>query len=358
MGLEGTRLIYVATRAGSTGVGDYAEDFVAAVRPYFAEVVELRHGGPGEEGWRDIRRLRRRLRALLADGAPTIVHTELAGGSVTSFWVTAGLGSVPVTATVHDPPRVVWWPLRTRGVARWKLLNHGVHVPFFGLFGALERRVQRGRTLFVLSAKGAHELRRAMPGSRIVESRLIAPERPQLAPVPLRPKAIGLFGYVYRGKGFDVVADLRRALDDDVSIRIAGRGTERLPATPGVEVLGEVDGAEEDAFFGSIRALLVPYPPRVIYGLNAYPAASTVSRAIAYRTPIIARTHGALAELQDSGAAVLVDGQGEELAAAAQDLLGDDARLAELEAAAERTRRAESADAVARLYVAEWERLS
>lgn len=354
--LSSARLVYVAPRAGESGVGDYADEFIAAVRPHFGEVVEFRHRGPGHATVAEILRDRRAIRDLVHDGGgrETIVHTEQSGGGMLPFWGPVGLGDVMVTSTVHDPPLTVWWPFRSRFAARHRLIGHAVHFPLKAPLERLERRVNRGRTLIALSRLGAGELEKTMTGSSVVASSLLVPERPDIDPVSSRPLAIGLFGYVYRGKGFDMLSELRERIDPAITIRIAGRGTEQLPPIEGIEILGEVLGAEEDAFFNSIRMLLVPYNARRVYGRDAVPAASTVSRAMAYGTPVLVRGHGALRELGEDGGAVVVEGGPQELADAVDELIPDVGRLAALEAGAQRIRTLHSADRVIEDFLRVW----
>ncbi|OFI37288.1 hypothetical protein BIU82_09390 [Arthrobacter sp. SW1] len=360
--LGGHRLIYVAPESGSGGVGDYSDDFAAAVRPHFGSVQEYRHPGPGGDGVLDLIRHRRALRKLLAaePDVPTIVHCEQSGGSMVPFWAALGLertgrrGEVSVSATVHDPPYAVWWPFRSKLVARSRVLSHGIHLPLHKLTRYLEAWGNRSRLLFTLSRLGAEKLGDVMTTARIVPSAHFVPERPVLAPVTERPLAIGLFGYVYRGKGFDMLAELREALDDDITIRVAGRGTEVLEPMPGVEILGEVNGPEEDAFFESIRMLLVPYGGRKSYGREAFPATGTVSRAIAYQTPVLARSYGSLRELEGDGGAVVVEGDAAELAAAANSLLRDAEAMARLQVETAELRTKRSMARIAEEFVAAW----
>jgi glycosyltransferase involved in cell wall biosynthesis len=352
------RVIYIAPRTGASGVGDYADDFLVGVTPHVAEVRQLRHGAPGTESIRDVMRVRRELKAIIDErpGMPTIVHTEQSGGAMTPFWAPVGLRGVPVTSTVHDPPFGVWWPFRTRGLAGSRILNHGIHRPAFPLMNGIERRVNRSRTLFTLTCLGAERLGARMPKSHIIATKPVVPERRDLRPIAQRPLAIGLFGYVYRGKGFEGLKALRDALDPDILIRIAGRGTDKLPRIAGVQILGEVNGADEDAFFDSIRMLAVPYMDRDQYGIEVIVAASTVSRALAYQTPVLTRQYGALTELGDG--VVLVDGGVAEMARCANAILRDISSLEGLQSAARITRRREAAPQVARTFLAEWERLS
>lgn len=359
--LRGHRLIYVAPLAGSGGVGDYADDFVDAVRPHFGFVQEYRHAGPGGDSVLDLIKHHRAIRKLVKSDpkTPTIVHCEQSGGSMVPFWGTMRVenavpGGVSVSATVHDPPYAVWWPFRTRLIAKSRVLVHGLHLPTHRLTRHLEAWTNRSRTLFTLTAIGAEKLRDVMSISTIIPSAHFVPERPELDAVADRPLAIGMFGYVYRGKGFDMLDELREALDDDIVIRVAGRGTEALEPMPGVEILGEVNGIQEDDFFNSIRMLLVPYGGRKSYGREAFPATGTVSRAIAYQTPVLARAYGSLTELAADGGAVVVEGDAPELAAAAGRLLRDDVKLGRLQEQAAELRRERSLAQIAQRFVDAW----
>jgi glycosyltransferase involved in cell wall biosynthesis len=184
-----------------------------------------------------------------------------------------------------------------------------------------------------------------------------------IPPAQDRPKAIGFFGFVYRGKGFEQIAQIREQLPDDILIRVAGRGTEDLPRAEGIEILGGVDGAAEDAFFASVRAIVVPYGKRHFYA-ETYPASGVVAHAMAYRTPVVCTGYGSLAELQPEHGVLTVPpdtdpgrGVAGALAAEITALLGDDTRLTELGAAADRTRQERSPANTAEAFVAVWQQL-
>ncbi|MFD7012383.1 glycosyltransferase family 1 protein [Rhodococcus jostii] len=355
--LSEKRLVYVAPKAGIGGIGDYAVDFADAARPHFSDVVEYRHDGPGADTLGQLRAHRRKIRTLADETGPTrtIVHCELSGGALVPFWGTWRLGPVPVTATVHDPPRGVWWPLRTKFLAEHKLLTHAVHYPLRAPFTVLERRILRGRTLFALTATGARHLQEVMRGAEVVPTAHLVPHRPRLTPAQYRPMAVGLFGLVYRGKGFEQIRQFRALLDEDILIRVAGRGTEQLGGGPGIEIVGGVDGAAEDAFFASIRMLVLPYGRRTIYG-DAYPASGVACRAIAYQTPLLCRRYGALTEADQGGGAVVVAGDIADLARAANTVLRDTDTLARLGSQTERLRRERSADKLISDFTDVWAR--
>lgn len=332
------RLVYIGPAERQTAVGDYAENFVNAVQPLFGEVVQCRTLGPGSESVRDIVRHRRAVADLVAGGPPgrVLVHAELAAGAVSAFWSIAGLRGVPVTATVHDPPQGIWWPGRTRFVARHKLVMHGFHYPLRPVSRMVEGVVNGGRTMFALTRTGAESVKAVYPRADVAYVPHLVPDRPAVRPVTERPKAVGFFGHVYRGKGFEQIAPIRRALPDDILIRVAGRGTEALPGGPGIEIVGAVDGPAEDAFFESVRAVVIPYGKRHFYA-ETYPASGSVAHAFAYRTPVVCTDYGSLAELDEHGTAVVVRTGGADadrvtasLAGAIVELVGDSRRLAEL----------------------------
>ncbi|GCA96830.1 glycosyltransferase family 4 protein [Mycolicibacterium sp. NCC-Tsukiji] len=331
------RLVYIGPAEGQTAVGDYAENFVNAVRPLFGEVVQRRTLGPGAETVAQVRGHRRAVADLIAGGQPgrVLVHAELAAGAVSAFWSIAGLRGVPVTATVHDPPQGIWWPARTRFVAQHRLVMHGLHYPLRPLSRRIEGVVNGDRTMIALSQIGADSIKAVYPRSTVAAVPHIISERPRLRPLTERPKAVGFFGHVYRGKGFEQIARIRRELPDDVVIRVAGRGTEALTGGPGVEIVGPVDGAAEDAFFDSVRAVVIPYGKRHFYA-ETYPASGSVAHSMAYRTPVVCTDYGALAELDERTGALVVrigDQNAEQvassLAKAIVSLVDDDQRLAE-----------------------------
>ncbi|WP_267626356.1 glycosyltransferase [Gordonia sputi] len=174
-----------------------------------------------------------------------------------------------------------------------------------------------------------------------------------------RPRAVGLFGIVYRGKGFERIARIREVLPDDIEIRIAGRGTESIPSSPGVTVLGTLDEDELAGFFGSIQALLMPYGRRSPYGI-AYPASGVAARSISHQTPYIATDHGALGELGAEGGAIVVPGESEDLAGLmarqAAQLLDDPAQLGTLHDQLVRMCKERTPKQIAELLVDTWSR--
>ena len=330
--LSDTRLLYVSPAPGHSGVGDYAFDFAAEVRPHFKELVEFWVDTRPRETARDVIRNVRRIRAVakdaLADG-PVIVHFEQSAASLTPFWGAMLPRRIPVTATIHDAPQPVWWPFDTRLVSSHRLLHHGVHYPFRFAINALQRRMCRGRIVVALTSVGARDTGLRMRGADARATRMFIPPRPAVASLTERPLAVGLFGYLYRGKGFDKLKELRAHLDDDIEVVVAGRGTDTLPAEPGITVLGEVNGSEEDRFFERIRFLVVPYGKLSRYGVPLA-ASAAVARSYAYGTPIICNLDGALAEIATEGGAVSVDGDISEIARRANTAVRDEETLRKL----------------------------
>lgn len=361
--LKDHRLVFVGPAEGQTAVGDYSENFVRAVRPYFGDVVEVRTAGPGGDGVRDILRYRRAVADAIDQGPPgrVLLHAELAAGGVAAFWCMVGRGDVPATATIHDPPQGIWWPARTRMVARNRWLMHGLHYPLRPVSRALEGAVNGRRTLFALSRMGSQSITITYPRTNVVYVPHLVKERPDIKPAQDRPRAVGFFGHVYRGKGFEQVERIRRLLPDDILIRVAGRGTESLPDSEGVEIVGPVDGPDEDAFFESVRAIVIPYNKRHWYA-ETYPASGAVAHAASYRTPVVCTDYGALAELGETTGAVVVHTDRDapagqitaRLAAAVVALVNDERRLQEIGEYAEQCRQARSPARTAEAFAAAW----
>ncbi len=353
-------MIYVAPEAGASGVGGFADLLLPAIRELVPDVIEIRHGKPGSDTVAQLRARRAQIVEAIAGagGREVIVHSELSGGSVESLWPTARL-RVRSTAFVHDPPNLAWWPFRTKFLADRKLLNHALHFGARPVSHQVEKYLGAGREYFVLSDIGAESVRRQFPGSTV--RRIDHPITPSVElPEPsARPRAVGLFGIVYRGKGFERIARIREVLPDDIEIRIAGRGTESIPSSPGVTVLGTLDEDELAGFFGSIQALLMPYGRRSPYGI-AYPASGVAARSISHQTPYIATDHGALGELGAEGGAIVVPGESEDLAGLmarqAAQLLDDPAQLGTLHDQLVRMCKERTPKQIAELLVDTWSR--
>ena len=362
--LASYRLVFIGSKKGETSVADYSQNFVEAVTPYFAEVIDHRCPGPGNATLAEVRQHRKAVRDHIAAGPPgrVLVHAELSTGSLAPFWTIAGLKDVPVTATVHDPPQGLWFVGRTKFIAQHRLLNHAIHYPLRPVSRAIEGTVYRDRTLFALTEAGRRSIERTYPRTDTLYVPCMAFDRPTIKPAQDRPKAVGFFGYAYRGKGFEQIARIRELLPDDILIRIAGRGTESLPKADGIEILGGVDGPEEDAFFESVRAIIVPYGKRHWYA-ETYPGSGVGASAQSYATPVISTGYGPLVELDESTGAVTVqptaesDGVARVLAEEITSLVNDRGRLTQLGLNANKTRHERSRAGTGQAFAHAWAQL-
>ena len=225
------RLVFIGPAFGQTSVGDYSDNLVEAVTPYFADVVQHRTPGPASDSLPTCCGIAGSSHASSRRGPGQGLGSRRARrGWNHPFWSIAGLRDVPVTATVHDPPEGLWAPARTRVVANNRLLTHGIHYPLRSVSNAIEGAAYRDRTLFALTDAGRRAIERTYPRTRRALRAAHGLRPTAIRPAQDRPKAVGFFGHVYRGKGFDQIARIRELLPDDVSIRVAGRGTESLPA--------------------------------------------------------------------------------------------------------------------------------
>jgi hypothetical protein len=357
-------LIFIGSAVGETSVADYCENFVEAVRPYFADVVDYRTPGPKNATLADVRRHRRAVRKLVDDAPPgrTLVHAELSTAAMAPFWSLAGLKDVPITATIHDPPQGLWYFAGTKFVMRYRLLRGAIHVPLLPLSRAIEGAVYRDKTVFALTEAGRRSIERTFPRTRALYVPCMAFDRPAIRPAQDRPKAVGFFGYAYRGKGFDRIAQIRELLPDDILIRIAGRGTEELPGGKGIEILGAVYGPDEDAFFESVRAIILPYGRRH-WAADTFPASGVGASAQSYGTPLISTGYGPLSELDEETGAVTVqfpdetDGVARILAQEITSLVNDRERLTQLGLNAVRTGKERSRAGTGRAFAEAWSQM-
>jgi len=358
------RLIFLGSASGETAVSDYSDNFFQAVRPYFADAVDYRMPGAKNATLADVRRHRKAIRGLVAEGPRdgTLVHAELTTGAMGPFWSIAGLKDVLVTGTVHDPPQGLWYFAGTKFVMRYRLLRGAIHVPLLPLSRAIEGAVYRNKTLFSLTEAGRRSIERTFPRTRALYVPHMAFDRPAIRPAQDRPKAVGFFGYAYRGKGVEQVARIRELLPDDIAIRIAGRGTEVLPAGNGIEVLGAVYGPEEDAFFESIRAIVMPYGKRH-WAADTFPASGVGASAQSYGTPLISTGYGPLSELNETTGAITVqppdegDGIATVLAEEITSLVNDRERLTQLGLNAVTTGNERSRAGTGRAFAEAWSQI-
>jgi polysaccharide biosynthesis protein PslF len=317
------RVIYVAPAPGSGGVGDYAADIAAALGDHDVQVTFLPTGGPGRDTIASILRLRRRIRRELDWLGPgTIVHLEASAASIAPLWAVTRAVDL-VTATVHDPPHVAWWPARTQLVHRSPIAVHGLHLPIAPLWWAVERHRTRHVRLIALSRMGCESMRCSRP---VLHLPHYVPDRPPIQDAVRRPLGVGLFGQVYGGKGFERVAELRRRLPADIALHVAGRGTDALSRLAGVQVWGPIDGQREAAFFSQIRAVLLPYDAGGRYG-PSYSASGASARAYAYGTPVAATPVRSFTEEARHGALLLVPAETSAMVEAVTELVTDAARV-------------------------------
>jgi glycosyltransferase involved in cell wall biosynthesis len=196
-----------------TGIADYAEHFRRSLEAHGVEVMTPLQGCSREN-----------LSARLAEfdwGQPQLVHAELGGGRLNEFHALDYLRrthpKLPLTATVHDPERLVWrrahlpWPLSMaeRFPRPWPQAAALLADP---LTLHEERRLARHlRRAVTLTELGRQHLATRM-GLAAEQTTTIAHgnlEIPSAALPLLSPLRLLYFGFIYRGKGIE---DLLRAL--------------------------------------------------------------------------------------------------------------------------------------------------
>lgn len=217
------------------GIADYANHFRAALEQNGVQVLTPLAGCPATSD-----ALQARLDAFDWNGVD-LVHAELGGGRLIEFQALQRLRQrfprLPLTATVHDPERLVWRRARMPWPLAWA---QRLPSPFPQAATLLcdpltlseERRLAAGLTrLITLTRLGGECLAKRMrlaPGQLAV----IAHGNLDIAaapPPPLEPLRLLYFGFIYRGKGIEdllsamaKVFERQPALRERLSLTLAG----------------------------------------------------------------------------------------------------------------------------------------
>lgn len=199
-----------------TGIADYAVQWRRAVNAAGVEVLTPLQGQRPILSMEDAQRWVAERDWSKVD----VVHAELGGGRHGEFFVLSALAALPnrpaLSATIHDPERIVWRPVS----ALWRALDKATWVP--GLVSKVmavlvdphtlwsERRLARQLDgLVALTQTGAQRLARRMKVP-VAKVRVIPHGTPGLPTQPL-PDLSSLrllyFGFIYSGKGIEDLVD-------------------------------------------------------------------------------------------------------------------------------------------------------
>lgn len=187
-----------------------------------------------------------------------LVHAELGGGRSGEFlaleWLARHYPALPLTATVHDPERLVWRP-----VGRLASLSHylcrrvyqALVVLCDPLTLARERRLAaRLSALITLTDLGARRLaaRMRLPQGRVHHivhgNHTVAAQALPVLP-PEGPLLLLYFGFIYRGKGIEDLLDALAALvvarpAARVQLTLAGGTAPEMTFNKGTSYLDEL----------------------------------------------------------------------------------------------------------------------
>ena len=217
-----------------TGIADYAEHLRRAMVARGLEVITPLRDAPGDTPEQRL--------ASVDWSQVQLAHGELGGGRLREFhaldYLRRHQPQLPLTATVHDPERLVW----RRAKLPWPL-SLAERLPRPGPQAAAlladpltlheERRLAHHlRRAVTLTELGGRCLAKRM-GLRVEQSATIAHGNLTLEPValpPLEPLRLLYFGFIYRGKGIE---DLLSALAQVFARRPELRGRLRLSLAGG-----------------------------------------------------------------------------------------------------------------------------
>jgi glycosyltransferase involved in cell wall biosynthesis len=167
-----------------------------------------------------------------------LVHAEIGGGRLAEFHALRALRErfprLPLTATVHDPERLVWrrhklpWPLSMAASLRSPLPEIAT-VLADPLCLHEERQLARQMTRLVTLTEAGNRCLQQRMGLRQEQMAVIAHGNLPIPPMPLpalQPLKLLYFGFIYRGKGIEDLLDaLARLLADTPELRTRVRLT-------------------------------------------------------------------------------------------------------------------------------------
>lgn len=236
-----------------TGIADYAVVLKAALEASGVEMVTPL-AGCGNDPQRAVARV-----AEFDWSGVDVVHAEIGGGRLAEFHALRALRArypnLPLSATVHDPERLVWrraslpWPLSLAQSwpSPWPQAATVLADP---LCLHEERQLARNLDVLVtLTQTGRQCLARRM---RLPEGRVhVIPHGNQvIAPAPLpelEPLRLLYFGFIYRGKGIEDLLDalalvMRREprLLSSVRLTLAGGSAPEMAFEPGGSYLEQL----------------------------------------------------------------------------------------------------------------------
>lgn len=211
------------------GIADYAEAFRQALETTGVSVVTPFRGHPIAV---EPEQLHARMQGIDWRNLD-LVHAELGGGRTGEFlaleWLQQRHADLPVTATVHDPERLIWRPASKSLLSRHlpRCIYQSVVVLTDPLTLKRERQLAKRVTrLVTLTRMGAQCLaaRMQLPATSVVT---IPHGNQGVIPVPLPdmppcgPLKILYFGFIYRGKGIedliDAIAEVFRRRPDAIN---------------------------------------------------------------------------------------------------------------------------------------------
>lgn len=318
------RVLHLSPRpdAGS-GLAAYSSRFRAALRAEGSEIVQLIAPADVLNSAVDVWAYRRAA-VLESRRGYDVVHAELGGGALREFYALRAIqrdGGVTSCATLHDPPRVVWWPFHFHAVRQRPILASAIRRATGHSARALEAGTLRHtQVLFALTHQGVDATQdrfgQGLPLSVLpfpIDADVVAAKEAQGS----THLSIAFFGYWYAGKGLVQLADALRDLRlngvpfraflwGDISpqsgtrpgLRYREAVMQRLRAdglAQDVEVLGFLDPNDVAARLHACDVVVLPYETsKATDELRSTSAA--MFDAFAAGTPVIATDVKALGE--------------------------------------------------------------
>jgi len=299
------QIFVVTPDSAKSAVGRYGLHLGEAFQKEGHRVDFVRTSGPGQDTLLSTLKNCRSIHTNMSENSN--LYIDLSAGSFSPFVIAVYFSrKMPTVVTIHDPPHVVWWPLSTNFIFQNYFLKHLINYPIRKLWYWMELRLLKKCRCVLLNSASKDTISRVIKRTFVIPHFVEESKLKHAKPWISQKSTIGLYGFAYKGKGFDQVPEIRRLLNGEWNIIVAGFGTENLSKISGVSYWGPLTEKQEESFFHELDFLILPYNRRSRYGVFTS-SSGAMAKAFSFSVPVLSLTNMAFDSETVSGAVAQFD---------------------------------------------------
>ena len=294
------QIFVVTPDSTKSAVGRYGLQLGGAFQKEGHEVELVSTSGPGQDTAISTLKICRSIHRRMSKNSN--LYIDLSAGSFSPFVIAAYFSrKMPTVVTIHDPPHVLWWPLSTTLFFKNYFFKHLLNFPIRKLWYWMELRLLKKCRCVLLNSASRDTISKVIKKTFVIPHFVEKTNSHHPKPWISQQFTIGLYGFAYKGKGFDQVPEIRRLLSSKWKIIVAGFGTENLSAVGGVSYRGSLTEKEEEFFFHELDFLILPYNRRSRYGVFTS-SSGAMAKAFSFSVPVLSLSNNAFDSETSSGA--------------------------------------------------------